>query len=778
LPLPPYRITRMNPMASIAPIIAHPITIWVVSGGLLLWAGRSGVQLQTQAARLIRALREATGQVAGAANGSAFTSQYEAISERLAKSPVLGATWRAWRETLVLPVRPNRPVRATERPEAWFDIGLMNSAAIGGDLRYHAALPNLLVGAGLLFTFLGLAFALSSASAIVTGDPTARSDALKALLDAASFKFFTSVVGLFLSIGYALFRKRKLRSVEAALAAWCGALEERIPTVTALSLQQEANELLQAQATQMEAFTNELAVSIGTALDTAFDKRLGEHIGPLAEALEKLASGLDTRSESSVKQMLDAFLEQLQGGTGDKMSAVADTLAGLVTSLNGMKDGLRDAGQRMADAADGMTRRMGEGAEAALATVTGQMTGVAETLREVATQTRTAGASAGQELAARIEAAARGFEQSARTVAETLGSAAQGLERKMGDEASASARRLQEQLELMVGELKTLAEDNRRTGGAALDALAERIGAAASGFEATATRIGEVLQRSASETGGTLGRGAEDAVQRIASATEGMRTELVAMLTQLRGTMGEAGDALRDGTQAGAMVLRESLDAAGSTLASGITAAADSLRQAGQNAGDALRDGGEAAGGRMDAAGSSIGSRADTLARSVLAVDERLSGLVARIGELDAATSGAARPLNAAAADLRASAELTRSAAQPLAETAQQARLLIEQVSGVMQRVDTVHANAAKLTTAIEEAARRFEGVDRNLAGVLTQMQTGLSGFTRQIATFVKETDNNLAKAATQLGAAIKGLEEALDTGPRPTGLRPPGRLP
>ena len=768
----------MNPMASIAPIIAHPIMIGVVAGGLMLWAVWSGVRLHTQATRLIRALREASGQVAEAANASAFTSQYEAISDRLAKSPVLGATWRAWRETLVLPVRPNRPVRATERPEAWFDVGLMNSPAIGSDLRYHAALPNLLVGAGLLFTFLGLAVALSSASAIVTGDQATRSKALETLLDAASFKFITSVVGLFLSIGYALFRKRKLRSVEADLAAWCGTLEERIPTATALSLQQEANELLQAQATQMETFTNELAVSIGTALDTAFDKRLGEHIGPLAEALEKLASGLDTRSENGVERMLDAFLERLQGGTGDKMSAVAETLAGLATSLTGMKDGLRDAGQRMADAADGMTRRMGEGAEAALTTFTGQMSGVAETLREIATQTRTAGASAGQELAARIEAAARGFEQSARTVAETLGSAAQGLERKMGEEASASTRRLQEQLELMVSELKTLAEDNRRTGGAALDALAERIGAAASSFEATATRIGEVLQRSASETGGMLGKGAEDAVQRIASATEGMRTELVAMLTQLRGTMGEAGDAIRDGTQAGATVLRESLGAAGFTLAGSITAAADDLRQAGQTAGGALREGGEAAGGRMDEAGRIIGSRADVLARSALEIGERLKGLTAGIGELEAATSGAARPLAAAAADLRTSAELTRSAAQPLAETAQQARLLIEQVAGVMQRVEAVHANATKLTASIEEAARRFEGVDRNLAGVLTQMQTGLGGFTRQIATFVKETDNNLAKAATQLGAAIKGLEEALDTGPRPTGPRPTRRLP
>jgi prefoldin subunit 5 len=648
----------------------------------------------------------------------------------------------------------------------------MSSRPVGSHLKYHAALPNLLVGAGLLFTFLGLAVALSSAAGIATGNSDERNRLLKGLLDAASFKFITSIVGLLLSIGYTIFSKHVLRGVEADIDAWCAALEDRIPTVTALSLQQESNELLRTQANHMEVFTNELAVNIGTALDTAFDKRLGEHIGPLSEALEKLATGLDTRSENSVERMLDAFLERLQGGTGDKMATVADTLAGLVVSLNGMKDGLRDAGQRMADAADTMTRRMGEGAEAALGRITGQMSTVVERLGDVAEETRTAGAGAGRELALRIEAAAKGFEESARTVAQTLGEAAQNLERKMGDEATASSKRLQDQLELMVNELKALAEENRKTGTAALDAVSDRIAATAAGFEATAGRIADALRVSASETGGALGRGAEEAVQRIASATEGMRTELAAMLAQLRGSVGEAGEALREGTQAGAALLKENLDTAGTSLANTISAAADNLRVAGQTAGGAIREGGDTAGTQLAEAGRTIGGKADSLARSASDMQEKLTGLAARIRELDAATTGAAGPLLAAAADLRASASSVQATTQPLSDTAQQIRMLMEQVSGMVQRVETVHSAASRLTSSIEEAARRFEGVDQSLAAVLNQMQTGLRGFTQQITTFVKETDGNLAKAATQLGAAVKSLEEVLDDVPRPVGAR------
>ena len=76
---------------------------------------------------------------------------------------------------------------------------------------------------------------------------------------------------------------------------------------------------------------------------------------------------------------------------------------------------LKEAARRMAEAADAMARRMGEGAEQAMAGVTGQMSSLVETLRTMAEQSRSAGAEAGRELADRLEAAASGFERSAQT---------------------------------------------------------------------------------------------------------------------------------------------------------------------------------------------------------------------------------------------------------------------------------------------------------------------------------------------------------------------------
>ena len=123
-----------------------------------------------------------------------------------------------------------RPLRRPEFFHSRFDLGSIYRRA-GSDLRYHAALPGLLVGAGLLFTFLGLAVGLSAASDVVAEgvDQLRRNAALRDLLGAASVKFVTSLVGLFLSIMYALFRKSQLRAAERAQATLLDALGERLP---------------------------------------------------------------------------------------------------------------------------------------------------------------------------------------------------------------------------------------------------------------------------------------------------------------------------------------------------------------------------------------------------------------------------------------------------------------------------------------------------------------------------------------------------------------------
>lgn len=746
-------------MQTLASIITKPWVIASLIGILVMWAGGSAAKLYLGTRRLSRELTDARRQIEAAGDILGFAANFEQLSAELENKPFLGPRWREYREALLVPAQVNRPVRSTAQASLWFDSAQLLRAA-GVDSRYHAALPNLLVGTGLLFTFLGLAAALSTASGIVEAGASQeqRNAALEQLLATASFKFITSLVGLGLSIAYALLRKNRLKRIDIELDRFLAALEKRLPLITPAQLQEEANRLLEKQNDRLETFSTELAVNIGTAFDKAFDQRLGEHIGPLTEAMQKLAGNVSERSESAIETMLTAFLERLQGGTGDRMQQVAENLGALGARLEGLQAGLGEAAVRMAQSADAMAARMGEGAEQALSRITDQMGGLAEVLRSIAEQTKGAAADAGANLSARIESAAEEFQRSAREVADTMAQAMDAMRRRMGDEAEAATARLSKQLEAMVGELRSLAEASRSAGAEAFEALANRIAAAASGFEATAANVARVMEQAGEASGGALGRGAEDAVRRIAEATEGMRAELRAMLEELRQSVSAAGETVRTSAAAGGEVLRGSLAEAGATLAR----AAEQVEASGIAAGRAVREGGEAAAGRFEQASIALAGRIEGLGAEARRLGETVHRVADKVAELERAAQAAASPLVATASDLKSAGASVAEALQPLRTVAQGLRDLTEQVAGAVSRLEATQTAGARLMEAMTQAAARFEGVDRDLARTLDRLQTGLRGFTQEVGDFVEKTDTNLAKAATHLSSSVKALEDTL----------------
>jgi hypothetical protein len=193
-------------LTGITPELAGPWAILAVIVLLAGWAGASAYRLLMRTDTLMAELKRATGLIERTDDARVFANRFSVIALDLADNAVLGSRWRAWQPTLLR--QPDGLIRATERSEDWFDLGLLRAPPVGLDPGYHAALPGLLVGAGLLFTFFGLAIALHSASGIVAANVTQvqRNDALHELLSAASFKFWTSVAGLLLSILYALLR--------------------------------------------------------------------------------------------------------------------------------------------------------------------------------------------------------------------------------------------------------------------------------------------------------------------------------------------------------------------------------------------------------------------------------------------------------------------------------------------------------------------------------------------------------------------------------------------
>src|ERR1700733_7699755 len=110
--------------------------------------------------RLTWSLRQARTRIGQETDSVQFAEHFEALSSDLLKLPYVAPRWRQYRETLVIPAVPGRPIRATAHAEQWFDFSLCADAGLSQ--RYHATLPNLLVGAGLLFTFAGLTVALDA----------------------------------------------------------------------------------------------------------------------------------------------------------------------------------------------------------------------------------------------------------------------------------------------------------------------------------------------------------------------------------------------------------------------------------------------------------------------------------------------------------------------------------------------------------------------------------------------------------------------------------------
>lgn len=133
------------------------------------------------------------------------------------------------------------------------------------------------------------------------------------------------------------------------------------------------------------------------------------------------------------------------------------------------------------------------------------------------------------------------------------------------------------------------------------------------------------------------------------------------------------------------------------------------------------------------------------------------------MSELERATQEAATPLAATASDMKLAGQAARNAIDPLNQVAQNIGRATEQVAGVAQRLEVTHAAAGRLIESLGAASQRFEGVDRELAKTLAGLQSGLQGFTQEIGRFVGETDQNLAKAATQLGNLVKGLQDSLE---------------
>ena len=303
--------------------------------------------IRIQVRRRIRAVRNIKGKVE-------FVEAMPDLEKLMLQTKYLRHSWQKFRETLIEPSgdeeRGPKVVLNTARPQNYF-----NTAEAGLRFPLYRAMPNLLVGIGLLLTFFGLVTALYFTTTAIKGaaDLATSQNALRDLLYAASFKFYTSIAGLGGSIVLTLVLRYGTSAIENTFDALASTLESKLVFITPESIAFNQYREAQEQTRNLKLFNTEVAISVGKRIEEALAATLPTYLAqamaPIGKSLDEVANKLTSMNEGAIGEMAGNFVDKLQGATGEQMQGLATTLGELGTSLERIKHGMNESGAALED---------------------------------------------------------------------------------------------------------------------------------------------------------------------------------------------------------------------------------------------------------------------------------------------------------------------------------------------------------------------------------------------------------------------------------------------
>ena len=311
--------------------------------------------------RLLRSIRKDLDRVGGAFRKQEQDIDYDAL---LRENSLLRRAWQQYRQTFL---RDEGPQQMTERDAAdFFSVAEVFPQRL--NLRFWLAVPNMLVGLGILGTFVGLAFGVYDFD---TTDTQAIQDSIQNLLDGMSTAFLTSIVGMSFSLIFNGYEKRQFKRVSDKLRDIVHRLDERYhattgnlydqvfgyrtedghqvrPGTVLRDLRKEAAE----QSAALKSFSTDLAESLGEIIERAMEAKLGPALGSLLTAVEALRQEkMDTNEQmvqdvvAELKQALGEmgtqFQDALSGGAIAQLDQVAATVAATGAVLKDLPDQIK-----------------------------------------------------------------------------------------------------------------------------------------------------------------------------------------------------------------------------------------------------------------------------------------------------------------------------------------------------------------------------------------------------------------------------------------------------
>ncbi len=295
------------------------------------------------------------------------SSWYEAKIAARSAQPMHPAVRAAWEDTearvLELETVAGRQQVIFGSPrDIWSHSPLLGRCI---NIQLAEAVPNLLVGVGLLLTFLFLTIAITEAMAALGAagqqvSKDALNSATSGLLRAAGAKFLTSLAGLGASIAWTIAAKNRMARIDEACVS--------VLKTLALVVRSDAAEIaVRTQLQQGEAVVMQAKAQLRLAekiLEESEDQGdLTQKLTDLSERRQTVLEGLLKQSREEAERrssILDELLEQAREQTGTLKRFETDLAVSLASAINStFTPKFEEMTKRLTDAIGGLSDRLG-----------------------------------------------------------------------------------------------------------------------------------------------------------------------------------------------------------------------------------------------------------------------------------------------------------------------------------------------------------------------------------------------------------------------------------
>ena len=634
-----------------------------------------------------------------------------AVMEKFSGKVKLTEAWQEFEYSLITRERDENKSVAYKTDEASLFFGEDRLLEQHLNLRFWNSVPALLVGFGILGTFIGLVWGLKSFSGVNFTQTAEIRTAIKTLLSGVSTAFVTSVWGMLTSLVFNGLEKWRIGRASQAIVNLQRALDRlfTLTTQEAISFRQE-DELAQ-QTAALKSFSTDLADRIKIAMDNI-----------MSERLENLHQGLKQLHDHNLEGRI-AIIKELQNAPEAFGNAMAEQLEPSLRSLNTAVEGLRR--QKEESSTDAIQQLVEEFRNSISESTTKQLEGLAQTVNSAS--------------------------ESLTTLPEKLASMMESVQEQIDHSRQLLADTSQNQS----GQMKSMMDEMLKAFQNASDTHQSRLSATTNSANEEITRIAADIRNLLEST---ANRADEQLAQRIAEI-EGVSTQsiqtLEAAITELQqaltSTLDTQQQAIGNITSQTSTAFAESSDRM-RQLVEQSAGRLESILKAGEQSVSALLN---QQGDQIRAINAQIANSQETLARGRDML-EQMNTTVTSVRQMIETTQTLSSQLMLGADRLETAGRQLTLASSAFNQENE------NYLSANRETTQQLQGTLVQSRELLNDFAQRFQTIDAGLDSIFAEIQRGLTEYAITSRSSINEYLNAFSTQLTSAANALAGSVEAL----------------